>query len=64
MAAAVRSVWLERNNTEPPNDLPQLPESWPDRYQRLAASDGIEIPPYVAAVVTVTQLWLTMLPRE
>ncbi|HKR48967.1 MAG TPA: nucleotidyl transferase AbiEii/AbiGii toxin family protein [Pseudonocardiaceae bacterium] len=63
-AAAVRSVWLERNNTEPPDDLPQLPESWPDRYQRLAASQGIEIPPYVAAVANVTQLWLTMFPRE
>ncbi|MQA64005.1 MAG: nucleotidyl transferase AbiEii/AbiGii toxin family protein, partial [Actinophytocola sp.] len=31
---------------------------------RLAASHGIEIPPYVAAVTAVTQLWLTMLPRE
>jgi len=63
-AAAVRSVWLERNNTEPPNDVPQLPESWPDRYQRLAASDGIEIPPFLAAVDNVTQLWLTMFPRK
>jgi len=63
-AAAVRSVWLERNNTEPPDDLPRLPESWPDRYQRLAASQGMEIPPYVAAVANVTQLWLTMFCRE
>ncbi len=63
-AAAVRSVWLERNNTEPPDDLPQLPESWPDRYQRLAASHGIEIPPYLAAVAHLTQLWLNMFPRE
>lgn len=63
-AAAVRSVWLERNNTEPPHDLPQLPESWPDRYERLAASHGIEIPPYLAAVANVTQLWLNMFPRE
>ena len=63
-AAAVRSVWLERDNTEPPGNLPQLPESWPDRYRRLAASHGIEIPPYIAAVATVTQLWRTMFPRE
>jgi hypothetical protein len=63
-AAAVRSVWLERDNTEPPDNLPRLPESWPDRYRRLAASHGIEIPPYVAAVATVTQLWRTMFPRE
>jgi len=64
MAAAVRSVWLERNNTEPPGNLPRLPESWPDRYRRLAASQGIEIPPYVASVATVTQLWRTMFPRQ
>jgi hypothetical protein len=62
-AAAVRSVWLERNNTRPPDDLPQLPESWPDRYQRLAASHGIQIPPYFAAVAQVTQLWLNMFRR-
>ncbi|WP_199730309.1 nucleotidyl transferase AbiEii/AbiGii toxin family protein [Amycolatopsis panacis] len=42
-ATAVRSVWLERNNTAPPDNLPPLPESWPDRYQRLAAGHGIEI---------------------
>lgn len=63
-AAAIRSVWLERNNTAPPDNLPRLPESWPDRYQRLAASHGIEIPPYIGAVATVTKLWLTMFPRE
>lgn len=63
-ANAVRTVWLERNNTEPPDDLPQLPESWPDRYQRLAASQGIEIPPYLAAITHVTQLWLNMFLRE
>ncbi len=63
-AAAVRSVWLERNNTEPPDDLPQLPESWPDRYQRLTAGQGIKIPPYLAAVAHLTQLWLNMFPRE
>jgi hypothetical protein len=63
-AAAVRTVWLERNNTEPPHDLPQLPESWPDRYRRLAASHGVEIPPYLVAVAHVSQLWLNMFPRE
>ncbi|MGH3862216.1 nucleotidyl transferase AbiEii/AbiGii toxin family protein [Actinokineospora sp.] len=34
-ATAIRSVWLERDNTEPPDNLPRLPESWPDRYLRL-----------------------------
>jgi hypothetical protein len=57
-AAAIRTVWLERNSTEPPDDLLPLPESWPDRYQRLAASHDLDIPPYPAAVAHVTQLWL------
>jgi hypothetical protein len=51
-AAAVRTVWLERNHAEPPHDLPPLPESWPDRYQRLATSHDIDIPPYPAAHAT------------
>ncbi|MBM7789344.1 nucleotidyl transferase AbiEii/AbiGii toxin family protein [Tenggerimyces flavus] len=62
-AAAVRAVWRERNNAEPPDDLPPLPESWPDRYQRLAASHALDIPPYTAAVAQVTQLWLHLFPR-
>jgi hypothetical protein len=45
-AVAARSVWLERNNAEPPRTLPPLPESWPDRYQRLADSLAVEIPSY------------------
>lgn len=61
-AAAVRSVWLERNNTEPPDRL-RLPESWPDRYQRLAANHGMGMPPYDTAVAMVSQLWLVMFPR-
>lgn len=63
-AAAVQTVWLERNNTQPPHDLPPLPESWPDRYQRLAANHDIDIPPYPAAVAQVTQLWHHMLTHE
>ncbi|WP_216895063.1 nucleotidyl transferase AbiEii/AbiGii toxin family protein [Nocardia alni] len=63
-AAAVRSVWKERDHTEPPDNLPQLPESWPDRYERLAAGLSIEIPPYLAAVSQVTQLWLNMFPAS
>lgn len=63
-ATAVRTVWLERDNTEPPDDLPPMPESWPDRYQRLAASHDFGLPSYLAAVALVTQLWGDMFPRE
>ncbi|HEX3649889.1 MAG TPA: hypothetical protein VHV49_15795 [Pseudonocardiaceae bacterium] len=54
--------WLERNDTEPPDGLPPLPESWPDRYQRLAAGEGMDILPYSAAVANVARLWRHMLP--
>ncbi|HEX5114454.1 MAG TPA: hypothetical protein VFW65_04560 [Pseudonocardiaceae bacterium] len=62
--AAVRAVWLERDDADPPGDLPPLPKSWPDRYRRLAAGHATDIPSYRAAVGQVTQLWLTMFPRE
>lgn len=64
VAAAVRAVWLERTDADPPADLPQLPESWSDRYHRLAVSQGIELPPYVAATAAVRQLWRSMFSRE
>lgn len=63
-AVAIRTVWLERDNAEPPGDFPPLPESWPDRYRRLAAGHATDLPPYLGAVGQVTQLWLTMFPRE
>lgn len=59
-AAAVRTVWLERNNAEPPEDFPPLPESWSDRYQRFAAGHAVDIPTYRTAVAHVAQLWLQM----
>jgi hypothetical protein len=62
-AAAVRTVWRERNDAMPPYDLPPLPESWPDRYRRLVAGHAIDIPPYLAAVAHVTRLWTLMFPR-
>lgn len=60
VAASVRTVWLERNHAEPPHNFPALPESWPGRYERFAASHAVDIPPYRAAVAHVTQLWLDM----
>ncbi|WP_211304650.1 nucleotidyl transferase AbiEii/AbiGii toxin family protein [Umezawaea tangerina] len=63
-ATAVRTVWLERDSTEPPDELPPLPESWPDRYRRLAASHDMDFPPYSSAVAHVTQLWLHMFPSS
>lgn len=63
-AAAIRTVWLERNHTEPPDELPPLPESWPDRYQRLATSHALDLPPYTATVAHIARLWLQMFPSR
>lgn len=36
VAIAVRSVSDERNQTAPQTTLPHLPESWRERYERMA----------------------------
>ncbi len=64
MAVAVRQVWTERDGVEPPAVLPPLPESWPDRYDRLAAGHVLETRSFSAAVAHVAQLWAEMFPTE
>jgi predicted nucleotidyltransferase component of viral defense system len=41
LGACVRQVWAERDGVEPPIDLPSFPESWPVRYERLAAEQKL-----------------------
>lgn len=50
----------ERDQAEPPATIPQLAESWPDRYERLAAEHGLAARSYLAAVESVTELWADM----
>jgi hypothetical protein len=46
------------------NSAPDLHERLIEiRYQRLAASHAVDIPPYPAAVAHVTRLWLHMFPH-
>lgn len=63
-ATAVRTVWLERDRSEPPKELPPLPESWPDRYERIAIDQGIDVQSYPAAAARVAQLWTQMFADE
>lgn len=42
VVAATRQVFSERDAVEPPAVLPSLPESWPDRYERLVADHDLE----------------------
>lgn len=63
-AAAVRTVWLERDRSEPPTEIPPLPDSWPNRYERIAIDHDIDAQAYPAAAARVTHLWNQMFPGE
>lgn len=64
VAAAARQVWAERDATEPPATLPPLPESWPERYERLAVDHDLHAQSFPSAVALVGRLWAEMFPTE
>lgn len=57
LAIAVRRVWAERGTKRPPAAFPELPASWPDRYERLVAQQDLQAKAFPAAVAVVTELW-------
>lgn len=57
---AIRRVWNERENSDPPEELPTLPVSWPTRYEQLVEGDHVAAKTYEAATQTLTQLWTDM----
>lgn len=59
-AAAARQVWAERDGVDPPNAVPPLPQSWPARYERLAADHGLAAGSFTDATAAVAQLWADM----
>jgi hypothetical protein len=64
VTAAARNVWAERDGVEPPDEIPPLPGSWPDRYERLAADHDMDTQAFPAAVASVARLWAEMFPAE
>ena len=64
LAAVVTDVWTEREATSPPTSLPELPTSWPQRYERLAAENEIDPRSFDAAAERAAALWRAMFPRE
>ena len=64
LSAAVRNVWREREQTEPPATLPAFPESWPDRYEQLATDHDLQTRAFPAAVTLVTDLWVALFTTE
>ncbi len=57
LAEAIRRVWAERDGAEPPAALPALPESWPARYERLAADHGGVTPTFADADRLIRDTW-------
>ena len=64
VASATRQVWEERNQASPPVVFPELPESWPDRYERLAADHDLDSTTFPAAVHLVERLWAAMFAAD
>jgi hypothetical protein len=60
VASATKQVWAERDGVDPPAALPSLPESWPDRCERLAAEQGLDTRSFPTAVTRVDRLWNEM----
>lgn len=64
LAARTADVWAEREKSDPPPDLPPLPESWANRYGLLTEQLDIDTRSYQSAVAIVADLWRAMYPNE
>ena len=62
LADAAKRVWAERDGVEPPNAVARLPESWPARYERLAADHDLQTRSFPVAVTLVDRLWAETFP--
>lgn len=60
LGVAVRQVWAERDNAEPPATMPPLPETWPERYERLVTDQDIQAGTFDVATELVQDLWIRM----
>lgn len=58
-----RQVWRERNDTDPPSELPTFPESWPARYEAIATDHGFTVS-FPEATAIVARLWADLFPTE
>lgn len=57
LESAVRRVWKEREDTDPPGQPPEFPASWPARYEDEAAKLGLETRSFPDAISVITALW-------
>ena len=64
LAPAVAVVCAERESTTPPEFFPNLPASWLERYERLAAENDIEPSSFSVASRRGAELWADMFPTK
>lgn len=62
LATVVTEVWAERDGVAPPAAFPDLPTSWPARYERLAAENDIDPGSFDIAFEHAAALWRAMFP--
>lgn len=62
LAGTVTTVWHERDGTPPPHPFPGLPQTWPARYERLAADNDVAPPSFSDAATSAAALWDEMFP--
>lgn len=54
---AVQNVWRERDDRDPPRELPELPASWPQRYAALAEGLDVDATNFATAYALVAGYW-------
>lgn len=64
LAAGIRQVWIERDESDPPDELPPFPTSWPDRYEAMAEDHSLSTTTFDDAVISVSTLWVEMFTTE
>jgi hypothetical protein len=62
LSRATTAVWAMRNATAPPSAFPDLPASWPERYERLAVENDVEPSSFSDAAAHAAELWAQMFP--
>jgi hypothetical protein len=63
LAAAVAAVWMEREATAP-SIASDLPASWPQPYERLAAEHDVDPSSFTTAAVRAAAMWAELFNTE
>ncbi len=64
LASEVRNVWEQRDGSDPPFRLPDLPESWRLKYEQQASELYLAAASFPAAVEIVFALWAETFPDK